>query len=109
MLACRGSSLSRFFASALNIKPLGGRVLVELDKATEKVGSLYLPQSAQQQTNQGKVLAVGPGALIDGKIVPVTVSVGQRVLLPTYGGQIVKLEKAEYTIIDETNILAVFD
>jgi chaperonin GroES len=78
--------MTRFVSAALNIKPLGGRVLIELDKAAEKVGSLYLPQSAQQQTNQGKVLAVGPGALIDGKVVRVTVAVGQRVLLPSFGG-----------------------
>jgi chaperonin GroES len=109
MLARSGSSLSRFFAKALGVKPLGARVLIELEKAADKVGSLYVPQSAQQQTNQGTVLAVGPGALVDGKRVPVAVKVGQRVLLPQFGGQIVKLSKDEYTIIDESNLLAVFD
>jgi chaperonin GroES len=109
MLARAGSSFARFLTASSNIKPLGGRVLIELEKAAEKVGSLYLPQSAQQQTNRGKVLAVGPGALIDGKVIPVSLKVGQNVLLPSYGGQIVKVEKQEFTIIEEAQVLAVIE
>ena len=106
MLSCV-SSFARS-AKAFPIKPLGSRVVVELDKASEKVGSLYVPEAAQQQTNQGTVLAVGPGAVVDGKRIPMTLKVGQRVLMPTFGGQKIKLDKNEYTIVDEESILAVF-
>ena len=96
--------------SSLNIKPLGGRVLVELDKSRkEKVGNLYVPETAQQQTNQGIVKAVGPGVLIDGKRIPMTLSVGQRVLLPQFGGQTVKFQKQEFSIIGEEEILAIVE
>jgi chaperonin GroES len=106
MLARRSSSLTRSFANVPPIRPLGGRVLIELDKAAEKVGSLYLPQSAQQQTNRGTILAVGPGAIVDGKSVPIGVKVGERVILPSFGGQVVKIEKNEFTVIEEAQILA---
>lgn len=106
MLA-RVSSFSRCLTK-LPIRPLGSRVVVELDKASDKVGSLYVPEGAQQQTNQGVVLAVGPGAVVDGKTIPMTLKVGQRVLMPAFGGQKVKLDKKEYTIVDEESILGVF-
>jgi chaperonin GroES len=106
MLARQFSSLTRLFAKAPPIRPLGSRVLIELDKAAEKVGSLYLPQSAQQQTNRGTILAVGPGAIVDGQHVPIGVKVGERVILPSFGGQVVKLEKNEFTIIEEAQLLA---
>jgi chaperonin GroES len=101
-------SLGRFFSKSLSFKPLGGRAVVELDKTGDKIGSLWVPESAKEKTNQGVVLAVGPGRVIKGKQLPMTVQVGQRVLLPAYGGQVVKIEKEEYTIIEEENILAVF-
>jgi chaperonin GroES len=102
------SHFSRGFTAKLTIAPLGSRVIVQLDKAAEKVGSLYVPQTAQQQTNQGEVLAVGPGAVVDGNTLPMTLKVGQRVLLPAFGGQVVKLGKDEYTIVEEDHVLAVF-
>ena len=102
------SAFSRFITK-IPIKPLGGRVVVELDKAGEKVGSLYVPEAAKQQTNMGTVLAVGPGAVIDGKRIPMTLKVGQRVLMPTFGGQKVKIQKEEYTIVDEESILGIFE
>jgi chaperonin GroES len=103
------SPVTRHFAPALNIRPLGARVVVELDKAAEKVGNLIVPESAQQKVNQGTILAVGPGAYVKGKTIPVAVKIGQRVLLPAYGGQVVKLEGKEYTIVEENNLLGVFE
>ena len=109
MLSVCGSTFGRLFAKPINIQPLGARVLIELDKnKSEKVGSLYVPQGAQEQVNQGKVVAVGQGAIVDGKRLPMTLQVGQKVLMPTFGGQVVKYENKEYTIIDEENILAIF-
>ena len=106
------SSLSKvgcFFKSKLGIKPLGGRVVVELDKKKDKVNGIFVPEAAQQQINQGKVLAIGQGRRINDKVIPITVKVGQRVMLPQYGGQVVKLNNQEYTIIDEEMILGTFD
>lgn len=110
MISTVSSALSRFFSKNLKIKPLGARVLVELDKGRkEKVGSLYVPQTAAEQINEGTIVAVGPGAYIDGKLVPMTLQVGQKVLMPKFGGQTVKFGKEEYTIVDEESILAIFD
>jgi len=105
------SVLSQFskFAS-LNIKPLGTRVVIELEKSIkEKVGNLYVPESAQQKTNQGTIRAIGTGRVYKGKNIPMVVSVGQKVLLPQFGGQVVKIGKEEYTVISEEDILAVFE
>lgn len=107
MLSCT-SAFKRF--ATFGIKPLGQRIVIELDKTqAEKVGSLYVPETAQQQTDKGVVKAVGPGIVIKGKLQPTTLKVGQTVLMPKYGGQNVKFQKSEYTIIDEDHILAVFD
>jgi chaperonin GroES len=109
MLARTNASLWRSFVTSVPIKPLGTRVAIELEKAADKIGSLYLPESAKQQTNRGTIVAVGPGAHVDGKFVPVTLKVGQKVLLPAYGGQVVKLNKEEYTLINEDSVLAVLE
>lgn len=101
-------SFARFFGK-LPIRPLGPRVVIELDKKKEEVNGILLPTTVQQQINQGKVLAVGPGRKVDDKLLPITLKVGQRVLIPQYGGQVVKLGKEEYTIIDEEAVLGVFD
>ena len=111
MLSFLKGSFSNFFsARSLSIVPLGARVLVELDNTTNtKVGSLYVPETAQRTPNQGIVKAVGPGHFENGKVVPLTVKVGDRVLMPQFGGQVVKYDKKEYTMIEEDAILAIFD
>jgi chaperonin GroES len=109
MLARSGPRFWRSLATPIALKPLGNRVAVELEKAAEKVGSLYVPESAKQKTNRGTVVAVGPGATADGVRVPVTLAVGEKVLLPAYRGQPVRLGKAEYTLISEDDVLAVLE
>ena len=92
------------------VKPLGSRVIVELNKENQgKIGSLYVPESAQKTPNQATVVAVGPGAKVNGIFVPTTLKVGQKVLMPQFGGQVIKYEKGEYTVISEEDILAVFE
>ena len=106
------ASLNNFhrFASFLGIKPLGSRGVVELNKAgAGKIGNLYVPDSAQKAINQGTVKAVGPGAICDGKILPMTLKVGMKVLLPQFGGQVVKIGKEEVTVINEEDILGYFE
>ena len=90
------------------MRPLGSRVLVVLDKnQTGKVNGLFVPETAQQETNQGIVNAIGTGHEYKGKTIPMTVKVGDRVLLPKFGGQAVKMGKDDCMIIHEDDILAI--
>ena len=96
---------------ALNIKPLGDRVIVEpleKDQETFAGGQLVLPDTAKEKPQQGKVIAVGTGKIDDnGKKIPFNVKKGDTVLMPQYGGQTVKLDDKEYQIMREDDILAV--
>ncbi|EAX88170.1 chaperonin, 10 kDa family protein [Trichomonas vaginalis G3] len=99
-----------FAAKKVTIKPLGSRVVVELNKAgKQKVGNLYVPESAQKTPNQATVIAVGPGQKRNGVFVPTTLKPGQKILMPEFGGQVLKFEGYEYTILNEEDILAVFE
>jgi len=93
-----------------NIKPLGKRVLVKRAKAAEKKGSILLPDSAKEKPREGSVVAVGPGEYNDqGKLIPVELKVGDRVMFGSYAGTEVKQEsqEEEYLILSESDILGV--
>ncbi len=94
---------------ALNIKPLGDRVVVEAIEEQEVVkGGIYIPDSAKEKPQQAKVVAVGPGKRNDkGELVPVEVKVGDTVLTSKYGGTEIKLDDKEYKILNSSDILAV--
>ncbi|KAI1813698.1 GroES-like protein [Poronia punctata] len=102
------------FGSATSIRsikslvPLLDRVLVQRIKAEAKTaGGIFLPESSVKELNEGKVLAVGPGALSkDGNRVPMGVSQGDRVLIPQYGGSPVKVGEDEYHLFRDSEILA---
>ena len=103
-------SFARFSSSYNGITPLGSRVVVKLnEKQGEKVGSIFVPDSARKKVNQGEVMAVGPGALVEGKRLPMTLRPGMKVLLPDFGGQTVKLGKEEVTIISEEDVFGYFE
>jgi len=90
------------------IKPLGDRVLVEPKRESEeKIGSLYVPDTAKEKPQEGKVIEVGQGKYEDGKLVPLEVKVGDNVLYGKYSGTEVKQGGHEYLIIRESDILAV--
>lgn len=91
------------------LKPLGDRVLVEPLEAEEKsAGGIYLPEAAQEAPREGKVIAVGPGRVLDnGERVEVSVAVGDTVVYTRYGGNEVRVGDKEYLIIDEGSLLAV--
>ncbi|MCB1177262.1 MAG: co-chaperone GroES [Leptospiraceae bacterium] len=92
------------------IKPLGDRVLVEPKKeAEEKIGSLYVPDTAKEKPQEGQVVSVGSGKYEDGKLVPLEVKVGNNVLYGKYSGTEVKQNGKEYLIIRESDILAVIE
>jgi len=90
------------------IKPLGDRVLIELvDEEMQKQGSLYIPDSAKEKPQEGKVVAVGSGRYEDGKLVPLDVKVGNKVLYGKYSGTEIKHDGKEYLIVKESDILAI--
>ncbi len=94
----------------MNIKPLFDKVVVEAVKAEEKSkGGIILTAAAQEKPATCLVVAVGPGGVIDGKEVTMQVKVGDKVLLSKYSGSDVKLDGKEYTIIRQSDILAVVD
>ena len=97
---------------AVKIKPLGDRVLVEPIAGEEKTKTgIYLPDTAsKERPEQGKVIAVGEGKMLDsGKVVPVKVKQGQKVLFTKYGPNEIKVGGKEYLIAKEEDILAIIE
>ena len=94
------------------IKPLSDHILIEPVKEEEKTASgIFLPDTAQKEKpEQGMVIAVGDGKKTDdGKIVPVSVKAGQKVLFTKYGPTEIKVEGKEYLIASESDILAIIE
>ncbi|MEH7238996.1 co-chaperone GroES [Bacillus sp. JJ1562] len=91
------------------LKPLGDRVVIELVESEEKTASgIVLPDSAKEKPQEGKVVAVGTGRVLDsGEKVALEVAVGDRIIFSKYAGTEVKYEGAEYLILRESDILAV--
>lgn len=96
---------------ALNVKPLGDRVLVEPQEEKEvKKGGIIIPDSAKEKPTEGLVRALGTGKTDDnGKKVPFELKVGDRVLISKYGGTEIKLDGKEYKILNTDDILAVIE
>ena len=94
----------------MSIKPLADRVVVKLGEAEETTASgIILAGSAKEKPQVAEVVAVGPGAVQDGKLVPMTVKVGDKVLTAKYAGSEVKVDGETYTIVREGDILAIVD
>ena len=92
----------------MKLKPLLDKVVLKKVEATEvtKAG-IILPGSAQEKPEVSVIVAVGPGGLVDGKEVVMTLSVGDKVITGKYCGTEVKLDGEEYTIVSQSDILAV--
>lgn len=93
------------------LKPLGDRVVIELVEAEEKTASgIVLPDTAKEKPQEGKVVAVGTGRVLDnGERVNLEVSVGDRIIFSKYAGTEVKYEGTEYLILRESDILAIVE
>lgn len=93
----------------MQLKPLGDRVVVQPIEREERTSSgIYLPDTAKEKPQEGKVVAVGSGRLLqNGERTPVSVAVGDRVLFAKYAGTEVKIDGVEYLIMNESEILAV--
>ncbi len=94
---------------ALNVKPIGDRVLVEPQEEKEtKKGGIIIPDSAKEKPTEGVIRALGTGKTDDkGVKIPFEVKVGDRVLISKYGGTEIKLDGKEYKILNADDILAV--
>ena len=94
----------------MSIKPLADRVVVKIGEAEETTASgIILAGSAKEKPQVAEVVAIGPGAVVDGKLVPTTVKVGDKVLTAKYAGSEVKLDGENYTIVRESDILAIVE
>ncbi|MBX3732980.1 MAG: co-chaperone GroES [Verrucomicrobiae bacterium] len=96
---------------ALNVKPLGDRVLVELveDKEVKK-GGIIIPDTAKEKPTEGLVRALGTGKTDDeGKKIPFEVKVGDRVLVSKYGGTEIKIDGKEYKIFSSDDLIGVVE
>ena len=94
----------------MQIKPLSDRVVVKLVEAEEKTKTgIILTASAQEKPQIAEVIAVGPGGLVDGKEVVMTVKVGDKVITSKYSGTEVKCDGTEYNIVRQSDILAIVE
>lgn len=94
----------------MKLVPLGDRVVLQQIAAEETTKSgIVLPGQAQEKPQQAEVIAVGPGGVIDGKEITMQVKVGDKVIYSKYSGTDVKLEKEEYIIVKQSDILAVVE
>jgi len=93
----------------MNIKPLGERVVIKVLESEEKTKiGIFLPDTAKEKPQLGKIVAVGPGKTFDnGQKVALEVKVGDKVLFAKYAGTEVKLDGEEYTVLKENDILAI--
>lgn len=93
-----------------SIKPLFDNVLIRPLEAEAKTSSgIILPDSAKEKPQMGEVVEVGPGKKDDGKIVPVSVKKGQKVMYKKWGGNEVKINGEELILVEEKDILAVIE
>lgn len=94
----------------MNIKPLGDRVVIKMLESEETTKSgIVLPGSAKEKPQVAEVVAVGPGTVVDGKEVKMEVKVGDKVLISKYAGTEVKFDGQEYTILKQSDILAIVE
>lgn len=95
--------------ASVSLRPLGDRVVVRVIEQEEKTrGGIVLPDTAKEKPQEGEVLAVGPGRVLDnGQRVAPEVKVGDRVIFAKYGGTEVEVGGEEYLILRESDILAI--
>ena len=94
----------------MNIKPLGDRVVIKRLEAEETTKSgIIVTGTAKERPQEAEVVAVGPGAIVDGKRTEMEVKIGDKVLYSKYAGTEVKVDGEEYTILKQEDILAVVE
>lgn len=92
----------------MNIKPLADRVVVKMVEAEETTQSgIILTGAAKEKPQVAEVMAVGPGGVVDGKEIKMELTVGDKVLMSKYAGTEVKIDGIEYTILRQSDVLAI--
>lgn len=93
----------------MKFRPLHDRVVIErIDPEAKTAGGIIIPDTAQEKPQQGKVIAVGPGGRDEnGKLIPIDVKVGNRILFGKWSGTEVKIDDVEYLIVKESDIMGV--
>jgi chaperonin GroES len=94
----------------VNLRPLGDRLVVEhVEQADKSAGGVFLPDTAKEKPQEGKVLAVGSGRTLDnGTKLAMDVKAGDKIIFSKYSGSEVKIDGKEYLIVSEKDVLAVF-
>src|SRR3984957_5607232 len=95
----------------MNIRPLHDRIVVKrLEEQKKKIGGLFIPDSAKEKPQEGEVVAVGKGKrLEDGKVVPLDVEKGNRILFGKYSGSEIRIDGEEFLIMREDEVLGVLE
>lgn len=94
----------------MNIKPLADRVVIKMVEAEETTKSgIILAGSAKEKPQVAEVIAVGPGGVVDGKEVTMYLKAGDKVLMSKYAGTEVKVDGVDYTILRQSDILAIVE
>ena len=94
----------------MKIRPLADRVVIKKIEAEEKTASgIVLPGAAKEQPQIAEVVEVGPGGIVDGKEITMELKVNDKVIFQKYAGTEVKIEGQEYTILRQSDILAVIE
>jgi chaperonin GroES len=95
----------------MNIRPLHDRIVVKrIDNDVNKIGGLYIPDSAKEKPQEGEVIAVGNGKRNDkGEIVALDLKAGDRILFGKYSGSDIKIDGQEYMIMREDEVLGVLE
>ena len=93
----------------MQFRPLHDRVLIEVLDSEEKTsGGIIIPDTAKEKPQEGKIVAVGPGAKTDdGKIIPMDVKIGDLVLFGKWSGTEVKIDGQEYSIMKESDVMGI--
>lgn len=94
----------------MNIRPLADRIVIKMVEAEETTKSgIILAGTAKEKPQVAEVLAVGPGGVVDGKEITMELKVGDKVLISKYAGTEIKLDGEEYTILRQSDVLAVVE
>jgi chaperonin GroES len=95
----------------MNVRPLADRILVRRIEEKETVrGGIIIPDTAKEKPQEGEVVAVGPGRKTEeGKLIPLDVKKGDRILMGKYSGTDVKIDNIEYVILREDDVLGVLN
>lgn len=95
----------------MNLRPLQDRILVKrVEEETKTAGGLFIPETAKEKPQRGEIVAAGKGKKTeDGKVLPLDVKVGDKVLFGKYAGTEIKVEGEDYLIMREDDILAVVE